>query len=164
MTIFLAKHQFSKSPSLFALLIGINEYKSPQINPLIGAVPDALAVKHYLEDNLGIPSAQIKVLLNGQATRQTIIDELRIFETNDLIHEGDPIVIFYAGHGATSPAPKSWKAGGPEIEMLVPYDFDVVEESQVHGIPDRTIGAILDKVGRRKGNNIVSAQFEPPMT
>lgn len=42
--------------------------------------------------------------------------------------------------------------------MLVPYDYDETgsDGPKVYGILDRTIGALLDKVAKVKGDNIVS--------
>lgn len=75
---------------------------------------------------------------------------------------GDPIFIFFAGHGSELPAPRGWAAGGPDskIQALVPQDYNSSASDPkklVYAIPDRTVGALINKISREKGNNIVSA-------
>ncbi|KAH7921880.1 hypothetical protein BV22DRAFT_1049294 [Leucogyrophana mollusca] len=147
---------------LFALIIGINEYKKPGVN-LLGAVPDANVVKDYLEKDLRVPSSQIRNLRNSEATRARIIEEISAF-TDDKdknedqhIQNGDSIFIFYAGHGAESPSPPGWQARGPNVQHVAPYDYGCEDESAggtVPGIPDRTLGALLTRLAGAKGDNI----------
>ena len=89
-------------PPLFALIIGINEYKSSKITKLLGAVPDAEAVRDYLQKHLRVPSSQITILRDRGATRDTIMNEIKAFSLKDEIKEGDPILIYYAGHGGSA--------------------------------------------------------------
>jgi hypothetical protein len=143
-------------PSLFALIIGINEYASPGICNLEGAVADALAVKKYLEEDLGVPASQIRLLLNAEATRKAIIQELNNLVADQRIHRGDPILVYYAGHGSEADAPKDWESGGAKIQMLIPHDLRTnVDSRGTYGIPDRTIGALLSHVAKKWGDNIV---------
>jgi Caspase domain len=152
----------SQPPSLFALIIGINEYASSKIFNLKGAVPDALAVKTYLEDHLRVPVSQIRLLCDADATRNAIIQEFNNFVTDERIRHGDPILVFYAGHGSEAGAPKSWEAGDDKIQMLIPHDFGtVIDGRAIQGIPDRTIGTLLSYVAEKCGDNIVClSQFD----
>jgi Caspase domain len=139
------------------LVIGINDYASHDVYDLDGAVADALAFKRYLEDDLGVPTSQIRLLLNAEATRSAIIGALDKLATDKRIKPGDPIIFYYAGHGGEVDAPKNWEAGGAKIQMLIPHDFRTTVNGEVlHGIPDRTIGVLLSRVAEKKGNNIVS--------
>ncbi|KAG8775998.1 hypothetical protein FRC16_004655, partial [Serendipita sp. 398] len=114
-----------------------------------------MSIKAYFEKELGIPSSHIRTLCNEEATRAAIIQQLRDLSTDDRIQLGDPIVIFYAGHGTTSPSPPGWEAGGPEIQMVVPYDcLETVNDNLVYPIPDRTFGALLEKMAKNKGDNL----------
>ena len=144
-------------PHLFALIIGISEYESPNIPDLVGAVPDADAMRYYLQEQLGVPSSQIKDLRNSEATRAAIIDGIEAFSLNDEIAEGDPILIYYAGHGASADTPEGWVGYTGKIELLVPYDHSsaLKDVNPKHGIPDRTLGALLSRLATRKGDNIV---------
>jgi Caspase domain len=123
---------------------------------LRGATLDALAVQMYLEEQLGVPVSQIRLLRDKEATRSAIIQELNNFVTDQRIHHGDPILIFYAGHGGEITVPKGWEAGDAKIQMLIPHDFDTNVDGRVtHGIPDRTIGTLLSYVAEKRGDNIV---------
>jgi Caspase domain len=140
--------------TIHALIIGINDY--PEIDNLEGAVPDALALNKYLKEDLGVPASQIRLLLNADAARSSIIQEFNKLAADERINRGDPIVIFYAGHGGEVDAPKNWEAGDTKIQMLIPHDFRTTVDGQiVHGIPDRTIGTLLSHVAEKRGNNIV---------
>lgn len=165
-------HCSVQSSPLHALIIGIDEYKSHRINNLRGAAPDADAIADYLGHELHVPPHQIVNLRNEEATRSAIIRELRALRLRDSIRQDDPILIFYAGHGATAPAPPGWDTGSDKISLIVPYDCFIPGEDgqQAQPIPDRTIGAILhelaektDDAGQAKGDNIVSRDdvFQP---
>ena len=145
----------TKPPSkFFALIIGINSYAS--LNDLGGAVSDALAVKKYLEEVLGVQSSQILLLLNEKATRSAIIQGFNDLAADPRINRDDPIFIFYAGHGSQVTTPKGWKVDDPKVQMLLPHDYCSNHDGQgVHGIPDRTIGALLSRIAKNKGDNIV---------
>ncbi|KIM28590.1 hypothetical protein M408DRAFT_137083 [Serendipita vermifera MAFF 305830] len=145
----------SKPPSLFALIIGIDEYKSSTIDTLCGAVADAKAVKRYLEGSLGVLTSQMATLYNAEATRDTIVQSIRALQTDPRILKDDPILIFYAGHGGTISAPSGWDAGSDEIQILVSYDAGCKTKGRtVCGIPDRTLNFLLHQLSKEKGNNV----------
>jgi hypothetical protein len=151
-------HHSRLPPHLFALIIGINKYESPKILNLEGAVSDADAVRDYLQKPLGVPSNQIRNLRDSGATRAAIIDEIKAFSFNNKIEEGDPILIYYAGYGGSADTPKGWEIGGTgKIELLIPYDHSssLEDGNPKHGIPDRTLGALLSDLANKKGDNIV---------
>lgn len=149
----------SQLSRVFALIIGINKYKAvrrPFLN-LRGAVPDADLVQSYLQKHLGVPNSQIRNLRDSEATRAAILHEINALITDDRIQRGDPILIFYAGHGSTAPKPKDWEDGGPAIQLLLPHDYLCENEmgQMIHGIPDRTLGVLLGRLASSKGDNIV---------
>ena len=128
----------------------------------MGAVPDAEAMRDYLRKNLGVPGSQIRELHNSEATRDAIIDEIKAFSLNKEINEGDPILIFFAGHGGSADTPKGWEVGSTgKIELLVSYDYSSLldDGNPKHGIPDRTLGALLSQLAMEKGDNIVRKTF-----
>lgn len=166
--------------SLFALLIGINTYNGGQksasgteanvtvkhstsnsstILDLRGAVPDAENFEKYLLNTLRVDKDNISVLLDERATRKNIIDAFQDLANNKKIKKNDSIFIFYAGHGAQALPPNRMAGlpGRPEhVELLVPYGFvEGSTEYQHMGIPDYTLAALLDKISKEKGNNIV---------
>jgi hypothetical protein len=151
-----------RPPRLFALIIGINKYESPNIPNLFGAVPDADAVRDYLQKHLGVPSSQIRDFRDSEATRAAIIDGIEGFSLNDEIKKGDPILIYYAGHGGSADTPEGWEGGSTgKIELLIPYDYSSSLEggNYKHGIPDRVMKALLFHLAKEKGDNIVRQTF-----
>ena len=150
----------SPPPRLFALIIGINKYKSPDIPNLVGAVDDANAMRNYLQKYLGVPSSRIRDLRDSEATRAAILKEVEGFSSNSKIKEGDPILMYYAGHGGSANTPEGWpgwEVGNTgKIELLIPYDHSSpLNGNHQHGIPDRTLGALLSHIAGKKGDNIV---------
>ena len=145
--------RISKPPSLFALVIGIDEYATAPL--LTGAVADANEVQRYLEYDLKVPSCQIRNLRNEEATRDAIIQAFSDLRIHPGIKRGDPILIFYAGHGAEAGAPPGWEAGGPKIQTILPQNYCTEAGNEVYPIPDRTVGALLNSLAEEKGDNIV---------
>ncbi|QRW26006.1 ICE-like protease (caspase) p20 domain protein [Rhizoctonia solani] len=132
----------TKSPlRLYALTIGIDEYSS--LKALKGAVSDADDVSNFLMADLGVPSDHIVNLRNEHATRKRIIDEFQNLWSNPHINRGDPILIYYAGHGGLAEANQEWKEryGAKKI--------------QTNCIPDKTIAQLLNKLAAEKGDNII---------
>ena len=128
----------------------------------MGAIPDADAMRNYLQKDLAVPSSQIRTLRNSEATRAAIIDGIQAFSFNNEIKEGDPILIYFAGHGGSADTPKGWEVGSTgKIELLVPYDHSSPPDdgNPKHGIPDRTLGALLSQLAIEKGDNIVRCTF-----
>jgi hypothetical protein len=161
-----AKTDFPQSDSspLHALVIGIDHFASRKIKDLHGAVADADAVDVYLRTNLRTPAAQIVNLRNADATRARILAELRALATNPAIQRGDPVVIYFAAHGASALAPRSWHTSDGRIQLIVPHDCHMPDPETglpILPIPDRTLGALLDRIAhseKGKGDNIVRAR------
>ncbi|CCM00515.1 uncharacterized protein FIBRA_02549 [Fibroporia radiculosa] len=143
----------SFQPRLFALVIGINNYAA--VSKLRGAVLDADAVKDYLEKYLNVPGDQIRNLRDKEATRSAIIQAFRDIRNDARIKSGDPILIYFAGHGSELPPPPGWEADGlgSKIQFIVPQDYSP-RVNEVQGIPDRTVGALIEEIAREKGDNI----------
>jgi hypothetical protein len=146
------------SAPLFALLIGINDYRSNEWPDLLGGIQDAEAMQDYLENVMRIPPSRIRALHGENATRSAIIHELRSLKSNSQINHGDPILIFFAGHGDSTDAPPGWETEDNEIQLLVPFDGDSSgDDGQItFSIPDRTLGTLIEDIAREKGDNIVS--------
>ncbi|KIM41893.1 hypothetical protein M413DRAFT_445103 [Hebeloma cylindrosporum] len=143
-------------PRLFAVVCGINAYESKDFSRLRGAVKDAEAVVDLLVTNYHVPRAQIILLTDKAASRSSIISTLDGLSTDPRIQPGDPILFYFAGHGSEIDPPKGWECGGPngKIQVLVPQDYCSEADRKIPGIPDRTIGFLLDKIAHTKGDNI----------
>jgi hypothetical protein len=148
---------FSPKPRIFALVIGIDKYQ--HITKLNGCVADAKDMVKFLTESMGVPSELITVLHDDGASREAILTALKSFESDDRIMLNDPILIFYAGHGAEARPPQGWDAGGSKtsIQMLLPQDFlaQTTTDEQQQGIPDISIAELLSRISRKRGNNIV---------
>lgn len=110
---------------------------------------------------MNVPKPQIVNLRDKRATRSAIIEALENLATSEKIKHGDPIVIFFAGHGSEVCAPKGWDAAGAKIQMIIPSDYNTNSNGklEVAGIPDRTFGAILRRIAEAKGDNIVRSKL-----
>jgi uncharacterized caspase-like protein len=141
----------SNEPSLWALLIGINEYQEQSIDSLQGCVNDVQALKTFLINQLNVPQEQICVLMNSEATRESILETFQTFLIdNPAIKRGDQILFHYSGHGSQMRCPRGWNVSG-YVEALVPYDGWMKD---VYNIPDKTLGALLDRLAAAKGDHI----------
>ncbi|KDR74400.1 hypothetical protein GALMADRAFT_227461 [Galerina marginata CBS 339.88] len=143
---------------MFALIIGIDDYQLNDIHPLCGPVADARAVATYLQDRLKAPRDHIAILENESATRAAILQELRRLANDSRIQRGDPIVIFFAGHGSEAAAPPEWETGGAntDVQLTLPHDVYCKSGGKVVApIPDRTLGALIEAIAREKGDNIL---------
>ena len=138
------------------MVCGINDYESKP--NLCGAVADATDVLHLLVTSYQVPRDQIHLLINKDASRAGIISALDGLSKDPRIERGDPILFYFAGHGSEIPPPKGWECGGPgrNIQILVSQDYCSEPGLKIPGIPDRTIGFLLDKIAHSKGDNIVS--------
>ncbi|KZV61919.1 hypothetical protein PENSPDRAFT_739635 [Peniophora sp. CONT] len=139
---------------LYALLIGVDQYAEKKYN-LKGAVKDVLAVRKFLrQQHLPVKGNRIELLKDKKATSENIVKSLQALCKNPKIGKGDPILIYYAGHGSNILKPPGWPAEGPHIQCLSPHDARVKDGRLVGVILDRTLGALLKCLAGAKGNNI----------
>jgi len=143
---------------MFGLIIGIDKYKSRDIQDLQGCKRDAQSMIDLLSHKFCVPSSHFLCLANERATRSAIIAgfQKHLIENNN-IEQGDAIVIFYAGHGNRVAAPKGWIADNDRVETICPHDERTIgrDGKEIFAIPDRTIGGLLRRLASVKGDNIV---------
>ena len=145
------------SPRLFALLIGIDNYKSGRIWNLEACADDARRMKQWLIHDLQVPSTNIALLSNKEATKRRIEDVfMSHLVNNPTISQGDALLIYFAGHGSSMSAPRDWCEGKPRhVQVLCPYDHDTKgPEGRVAGISDRSLCSMLGELSAVKGDNI----------
>lgn len=100
--------------SSWALVIGINAYH--KVRPTLNyAVADARAVAAALP-GLGFPRENIRVLLDGEATKARI--ETILYRDFARMGPDDRLLVYFAGHGETLPI------RGGEEGYLLPADAD----------------------------------------
>ncbi|CAE6447564.1 unnamed protein product [Rhizoctonia solani] len=167
------------SQQLYGLVIGIDIYSDPSLDVLSGAVRDANDVAEFLMSDLDVPAEHIVRLYNEQATRERILEEVRKLWENPNIQHGDPILIYYAGHGGLIPANAAWKEryGAETIQVIFPYDYGCevlgpTKPTKVNYIRDTTIALMLNRLALEKGDNITvifdschhAVKFGPKLT
>jgi hypothetical protein len=127
-------------PSLYALLVGIDDYPIPG-HKLDGCVNDATAFRGLLEGRY--TGLQALSLLNDQATRSNVIDSFRKHLGQALA--GDVAVFFFAGHGSQVPTGGLFKEIEPDglNESLVCYDSRLLG---AHDLVDKDIATLISEV------------------
>ncbi len=103
-----------------ALLIGVNKYKIPGAD-LRGCVNDVKNLSAALTQYYGFAAADIKTLLDAQATKKNMQAGIKALITGAA--KGDTIVLHYSGHGANVPDKNGDEADGRD-EILCPHDLD----------------------------------------
>ncbi|MBL7815544.1 MAG: caspase family protein [Saprospiraceae bacterium] len=137
------------NPNLYALIVGIDDYQRP-VSKLKGCVPDAQAIKKYLEekekDNFTL---KIKTRFNQEATRTNVIND---FQTHlAAATENDVILFFYAGHGAQEKADPSVWLSEPDqkLEGLVLYDSVPADFKNCKLLADKELRYLLNYVANK---------------
>jgi Caspase domain len=143
--------------SVFALIIGIDQYKSSKIWNLSSCVDDAVKMRRWLTNDLHVPRDHICMLTDSKATKGAIEDAfMSHLVNNPSIMTGDSIIIYFAGHGSSSIAPDRWQNRNPlHVEMLCPYDHGMrVRGGRVAGLTDWSVYAMISELSEVKGDNI----------
>jgi hypothetical protein len=138
---------------MFALLIGIDMYQN--VRQLTGAVEDVMDMASYLREHLNVEAANIRSLINTNASQKQIIQAFEDIRQDARIRQGDCIIIFFAGHGRETTAPAGWASSKNKIQLILPYDFKPTAGGTA-GIPDFKIAALINRIAMEKGNNIAS--------
>jgi hypothetical protein len=119
---------------VFGVVIGINDYPGGTTD-LRGAVPDAEDMSDVLALN-GVPAANVRMLLDGDATTTNITDALRW-----LVSTAKPdstLVVFYAGHV---------RKIGDQTEAVVAADGGVLPDwylaKQLEGLQARNVWIVM---------------------
>lgn len=87
----------------WALIIGVDQYESQRITPLIGAVNDARRLAEALIEHAGFPRDQVIVLTTGQTaselkpTRNNILE--RLANLNGVVPHDGLFFFAFSGHG-----------------------------------------------------------------
>ncbi|KAK0213452.1 caspase domain-containing protein [Desarmillaria ectypa] len=173
---FKTKSPFNFERSKFwAVLVGIDAYES---YPLRGCVSDALLVKRYLKEDLGIPQERMQLLLGSQhaspedpsfPSRANIINTLLSLVNNPQVKNGDNIIFYFSGHGSgyfpsdyylrdadSDEEDDNLGAIDESIEAICPIDRDTIDSRglRVPDISDREINAIFQQISHSKGHRI----------
>lgn len=139
-------------PKLYALLVGINEYKAEFISNLAACVPDVQRIEKLLSNRFQKGNYDIQTLTNARATKAAIIEQ---FE-NHLCKatEEDFALFYYSGHGGTERTPDEFRPYNPssQIETIICYDS---RTDDIWDLADKEMAKLLAKVNEKKPNIIV---------
>lgn len=137
---------------IYALLVGINKYLSPNISNLDGTQKDLGDVQEYIQSNYNGFEKEVEVLKDEDATRANII---KSFEQHlGAAQEGDIVLFYYSGHG-------SW---GKTNEAFFKFDPDEREEGLVchdsrvdnqFDLADKEIAVLLNYVARNNAEVVL---------
>ncbi|MCR9244877.1 MAG: caspase family protein [bacterium] len=130
-----------------ALLIGINDYRDPQIPDLRGCVNDVALMAHVLESRYGFD--EIERLTDAQATRAAILAALE--RAVSRTGRDDFLFVHYSGHGSQQADHNGDEKDDGLDETLVAYDS---RTGDVIDIVDDEIDAILARLAT--GNAVIS--------
>jgi hypothetical protein len=135
-----------KGFQVWAAIVGISEYKSPDIPSLRYADRDAEAFYNFLvtpleEGGRGVAKANIKKLINKDATKTNIQEAIFDFMKSAL--EEDIAVIYFAGHGAPDPT-------RPNVPYLLAYDSDLTRPAATAVKMQEVQDAIRDYIKAKK--------------
>jgi metacaspase-1 len=105
-----------------ALCIGINQYKNYPSATLQGCVPDAHDMSSLLQKLLGFASSDITVLLDAQATKANIINNLKAMVDGAKAGKYSYLVFSMSSHGTQVPD-LSGDEDDRVDEAFCPYDL-----------------------------------------
>jgi uncharacterized caspase-like protein len=130
----------------WALLIGINQYKALQ--PLMYAQPDAVGLRNFFVDELGVPVNQCTLLTDVSAAiephaymplRQEIEHQLETL-CRDQVQSGDLLWVFFSGCALTEAGQDYWMTLDSEptnlSETAIPVSqiFKILSQAQTDQI------------------------------
>ncbi len=134
-------------PSLFALLVGIDEYApTSHVPTLQGCVNDANAAREFLEERFAPLPANLLCLLNEQATWTNVINAFR--DHLGKAAAGDLAFFFYAGHGSEQAAAGIDLENEPDgmDQTVVLYDSRAVGGRD---LVDKELGVLIEEITGR---------------
>lgn len=142
------------SRNIYALAVGIDNYKCSTIPPLKGCVNDVIAIDEFLRKRLtdNEDKLYIKKLINHQATRQAIIDGFRKHlcqaQSNDIA------LFYYSGHGSQEVAAQVFWHLEPDHlnETLVCWDS---RTEDTWDLADKEIAKLIAEVSQNNPHVVV---------
>lgn len=131
-----------------ALLIGVDAYR--YLTGLLGApVNDAREMRAFLIRQLGYHYEDVKLLLDGDATRGRILGEIQNWLV-DGTKPGDEVFLYFSGHGFQQPDSGGDEGDGRE-ETLVPADASLGSRGELAGmITDDEMATLLGRLAGRR--------------
>jgi hypothetical protein len=127
--------------NIWAVIIGIDAYE--HVLPLKYAINDAKAFYHHLVNRSQIPSENVTLLLDREASLRRLRSTLGTQLKNKAGKE-DMVILYFAGHGATETDVQSPDGDGLE-KYLLPYDADP-KDLYASAMPMRELSYIFNRI------------------
>lgn len=131
----------------YAVVIGI-VYPDYELGVIQYADRDAESVYNFLTTEMGYPPDNVKLLRNGEASRENILGALRWLSGNPGVDSDAEVVFYYSGHGLRrvpdegTPPPLNFIS-----YALVPYDYGNYDYKNGQGLLwDRELAAYLGEL------------------
>ena len=137
----LTVHYTISRRNVWAVVVGINDY--PQLPKLKYAVNDATEFHRLLVEKNRVPTENITLLLNDQASLKNLRSTLGT-KLKNAAGLDDMVIIFFAGHGATERDAMSADGDGLE-KYLLPWETDPADLYST-AMPMREIAYIFDRI------------------
>jgi uncharacterized caspase-like protein len=131
----------------WVLLVGIDDYKAGHISDLRGCVNDVMLMRDILVGKFNVPTGNIKILINEQATRKAIINAIKTHLINNS-KANDIVILHFSGHGSQMEDSSGDENDGLE-ETLVPHDS---RTAGVYDINDDEINGLLNQLTEKTKN------------
>lgn len=143
-------------PSWYAIVIGTDAYPGLQGGQLKGCVNDAVSMKDFLLDKVGVPAANLELLTSPElpggklSTAANIRAALATLSSRSSLRAGDQVVLYYACHGLRL-EPSDSVSARPIYYGLASADLSQgAGDSWSNLIIDREINRFLRALARRQ--------------
>ncbi|KAF8333297.1 hypothetical protein F5887DRAFT_922119 [Amanita rubescens] len=130
------------SSKIFAIIVGIDQYKDEGFPRLSHAVSDAKKLEDFLLQDLQVPESHIKHLYNDEAIKSEIINAIANFPDHPEFEPGHALLFFFSGLAGQA---------GDDVGMICPVDINTGSQT---GLSDSTLVRLFDQICRSYGNNI----------
>jgi hypothetical protein len=148
-----------------AVVVGVSAYRVPSFN-LSFADDDALDYFNALIQGTNWSPGEVTVLLNGQATRDAIINAINA--VGGSLGSDDKFVFFFSGHGTKGPDLDPLDEADGLDEYIVPHDAlsnshandirDDEFELIITGLPTKNVLVVLDS---SFSGGMIKSRFAP---
>jgi len=124
----------------WAVIIGIEQYR--KVAPVAFASRDAYAMREYATKLLGVPSEQLFLLVDDQATKAEILLLLEE-RLQQKVQSGDTIYVYFAGHGV------------PEVKDGTPYLLPSDGDPQSPRITGYSLEDFYTALGKLRAERVI---------
>lgn len=134
---------------LHAVIIGISDHKGANcgLDDIPQCTEDARRLESYLKDTLRVPPSQVVTLLNDNATRDRILDEIKALAHKESMVGNAPVVVYISTYTFLGPLPH-----------ILPYVAETAaDEANLSdvSIDYSDIEKLLEDISKEKTDNIV---------